>query len=147
MNKYESLKLENQLCFPLYLASKEIIRSYTPYLKKMDLTYTQYIVMLYLWEYGHTNVKKLGESLMLESNTLTPLLKKLEEKKYISRTKNKSDERNVDIELTELGISLKEQALEVPKKIGACINLTENEAITLYKLTYKVIKNVGRSEK
>ncbi|MBE6161160.1 MAG: MarR family transcriptional regulator [Firmicutes bacterium] len=146
MDKYDSLKLEKQLCFPLYLASKEIIRHYTPFLEKLNLTYTQYIVMLYLWEYEHTNVKKLGETLMLESNTLTPLLKKLETKKYISRTKNKNDERNIDIELTDLGKSLKDEALEVPQKMGKCINLTGEEAITLYKLVYKVLANVEGSK-
>ena len=146
MNKYDSLKLEKQLCFPLYLVSKEIIRHYTPLLKKIDLTYTQYIVMLYLWEYGETNIKKLGSSLMLESNTLTPLLKKLEVKKYISRTKNKNDERNIDIKLTDLGEKLKDQALDIPKNIGNCINLTSDEAIILYKLVYKVLSNIEGSK-
>lgn len=146
MNKYDSLRLENQLCFPLYLCSKEIIRHYTPFLNKLNLTYTQYIVMLYLWENDNVNIKKLGESLMLESNTLTPLLKKLETKKYIKRTKNKDDERNIVITLTDLGKSLKDEALEVPKQMGKCIDLSKEEAITLYKLIYKVIANVERDE-
>lgn len=146
MDKYDSLKLENQLCFPLYLCSKEIIRHYTPFLEKLNLTYTQYIVMLYLWENENTNIKRLGESLFLESNTLTPLLKKLEVKKYITRSKNKIDERNTIITLTNLGKSLKDEALEVPKKMGDCINLSKKEAISLYKLIYKVLKNIERSK-
>lgn len=140
--KYDCLKLENQLCFPIYLCSKEITRHYTPYLKELDLTYTQYIVMMYLWESKKTNLQDLGKTLMLESNTLTPLLKKLELKKYIKRERSSKDERNLEISLTSSGEKLKEKALDIPKKMGKCINLNEEEAITLYKLLYKVLKNV-----
>lgn len=140
--KYDCLKLENQLCFPIYLCSKEITRHYTPYLKELDLTYTQYIVMMYLWENKKTNLQDLGKTLMLESNTLTPLLKKLELKKYIKRERSSKDERNLEISLTSNGEKLKEKALDIPKKMGKCINLNEEEAITLYKLLYKVLKNV-----
>ena len=142
MKKYDSLKLENQLCFPIYLCSKEIIRTYKPHLDKLELTYTQYIVMLYLWEKEKTNVKELGNKLLLDSGTLTPLLKKLETKGYITRSRNASDERNLDIALTSKGRNLKQKALEVPKEMGKCINLKEEEAITLYKLIYKVLKNI-----
>ena len=129
MEQYDSLKLKNQLCFPIYLCSKEIIRKYTPYLNKLNLTYTQYIVMMYLWENKETNVKELGNTLLLDSNTLTPLLKKLEQKEYIKRTKSEKDERNLVIKLTKRGETLKEQALEIPKQIGKCINLEKNETI------------------
>ena len=101
MEQYDSLKLKNQLCFPIYLCSKEIIRKYTPYLNKLNLTYTQYIVMMYLWENKKTNVKELGKTLLLDSNTLTPLLKKLEQKEYIIKTKSEKDERNKIIKLTK----------------------------------------------
>ena len=140
--KYEPLKLKNQLCFPIYLCSKEIIRKYTPYLNKLNLTYTQYIVMMYLWENKKTNVKELGNNLLLESNTLTPLLKKLEKKEYIKREKLEKDERNLIIKLTNKGEQLKEQALEIPKQIGKCINLNQEETIILYKTLYKILNNI-----
>lgn len=143
---YDCLKLENQLCFPIYLCSKEIIRKYTPYLNELNLTYTQYIVMLYMWDKKNTTVKDLGKRLMLESNTLTPLLKKLEIKKYIKRSKSQKDERNLEITLTLEGEKLKDKALGIPEKMGRCINLDKEDAITLYKLIYKVLENVEREE-
>ena len=142
MEQYEPLKLKNQLCFPIYLCSKEIIRKYTPYLNKLNLTYTQYIVMMYLWENKETNVKELGKTLLLDSNTLTPLLKKLEKKEYIIRTKSEIDERNLIIKLTKKGQELKEQALEIPKQIGKCIKLEKEETIILYKTLYKILENI-----
>jgi len=142
MEQYDQLKLKNQLCFPIYLCSKEIIRKYTPYLNRLNLTYTQYIVMMYLWENKETNVKELGKTLLLDSNTLTPLLKKLEQKEYIKRTKSEKDERNLIIKLTKKGQELKEQALEIPKQIGKCINLEKDETIILYKTLYKILENL-----
>lgn len=142
--KYEGLKLENQLCFPLYLCSKEIIRRYMPFLEKLDLTYTQYIVMLYLWEKKVSNVKMLGKIVLLDSSTLTPLLKKLEAKGYIERKRSIKDERNLEISLTRKGEKLKEKATYIPKKIGECINLSEKEAKTLYSLAYKVLINIEK---
>jgi len=142
MEQYEPLKLKNQLCFPIYLCSKEIIRKYTPYLNKLNLTYTQYIVMMYLWENQETNVKELGKTLLLDSNTLTPLLKKLEQKEYIKTTKSEIDERNLVIKLTKKGENLKQQALEIPKQIGKCINLEKDETIILYKTLYKILENI-----
>ncbi len=140
----ESLKLENQLCFPLYACSKEVIKKYKPILDKFDLTYTQYITMLVLWEYGSINVKNLGDMLFLDSGTLTPLLKKLESKGYISRNRDTADERNLIISITESGKNLKEQARCIPLEIGKCIPLTNEEAIELYRLLYKVLgKNGG----
>lgn len=114
----ESLKLKNQLCFPLYLCSKEIIKKYTPYLNELDLTYTQYIVMLYFWEQKTSNVKTLGKIMLLDSSTLTPLLKKLESKGYIVRERSLSDERNLNLTLTKKGEELKSKAIYIPNKVG-----------------------------
>lgn len=139
----DSLKLENQLCFPLYACSKEVIRRYKPILDKLDLTYTQYITMMVLWEYGSINVKNLGDMLFLDSGTLTPVLKKLESKKYISRDRDDKDERNVIISITNKGKELKKQASLVPGEIGKCINLSKEEAIELYRLLYKLLGNIG----
>lgn len=141
--KYECLKLSNQLCFPIYLCSKEIIRRYTPFLEKLDLTYTQYIVMMYLWEHKKSNVKELGDNLLLDSSTLTPLLKKLEIKGYINRIRSKEDERNLEISLTKLGDNLKDKAINIPKSVGKCVNLEEDEAKKLYDLLYKILYNIG----
>ena len=147
MKNYDSLKLKNQLCFPLYLVSKEIIRNYTPELNEINLTYTQYIVMMYMWEHEECNLDSLGKTLMLESSTLTPLLKKLEEKGYVKREKEKKDERNLRITLTKLGEELKDKALKIPEYMGQCINLSEEEAITFYSLLYKVLENIERNGK
>lgn len=139
----DSLKLENQLCFPLYACSKEVIRKYKPILDTLDLTYTQYITMMVLWEYNDINVKKLGDILFLDSGTLTPVLKKLESKEYISRKRDNNDERNLIISITKKGMELKKEAYIVPEKIGKCINLTPEESIELYRLLYKLLGNIG----
>lgn len=139
----ESLKLENQLCFPLYACSKEVIKKYKPILDELDLTYTQYITMMVLWEYGSINVKKLGDMLFLDSGTLTPLLKKLESKGYITRNRDTNDERNLIITITVDGEKLKDKAKYVPEKIGKCIPLTNEEAIELYRLLYKLLGKIG----
>ena len=140
-NNNNSLKLENQLCFPLYVCSKEVIKKYKPFLDELDLTYTQYIAMLVLWEENEINVKSLGEKLFLDSGTLTPLLKKLEEKEYIKRNRLETDERNLIISITKKGKDLKLKAKDIPTEVGKCVNLTSDEAIQLYKLLYKVLKN------
>lgn len=142
----DKLLLKNQLCFPLYLCSKEIIRKYTPLLNKLDLTYTQYIVMMYLWENKECNVKELGKTLLLDSNTLTPLLKKLESKDYITRNKSSNDSRNTIISITEKGLELKESALAIPDSMIKCVNLSDDEAQTLYKILYKVLYNIEKEE-
>ena len=142
----DKLLLKNQLCFPLYLCSKEIIRKYTPLLNKLDLTYTQYIVMMYLWENKECNVKELGKTLLLDSNTLTPLLKKLESKDYITRNKSSNDSRNTIISITEKGLELKESALAIPDSMIKCVNLSDEEAQTLYKILYKVLYNIEKEE-
>lgn len=142
MNKYDVLKLENQLCFLLYASSREVIKKYHEPLKEIDLTYTQYITMMVLWEKQKINVKDLGELLFLDSGTLTPVLKGLEGKKYITRTRNKEDERVVVIELTNEGELLKEKAVNIPSLIANCISLGQEDAIDLYNILGKLLKNL-----
>ncbi len=141
MEKYDVLKIENQLCFPLYASSKEIVKKYKPFLDEIDLTYTQYITMLVLWEYGEMNVKALGERLYLDSGTLTPLLKKLEKKGLITKERLEKDERNITVSVTEDGMKLREKAIHIPQAMGNCINLTQEEMGTLYQLLYKILQN------
>ena len=137
----DCLKLENQLCFPLYVCSKEVIKKYKPYLDKFDLTYTQYIALMVLWEEHDINVKSLGQKLFLDSGTLTPLLKKLETKGYVIRKRSDSDERNLIISITKKGENLKNKLKDIPSKVGSCINLDEREALELYKLLYKILND------
>lgn len=146
MNKYEQLKLENQLCFPLYVCSKEIIRKYKPFLSKINLTYTQYIVMMVLWENDKINLKTLGEKLFLDSGTLTPVLIKLEQKGYVKRQKNKIDERNLIVEITKNGSLLKEQAKNIPKSLSQCIPISNEDAYNLYIILNKILKNINKEK-
>ena len=139
---YSALKLENQICFPLYACSKEVVKRYKPYLDKLDLTYTQYITMMVLWEKKTVNVKALGEDLFLDSGTLTPLLKKLEAKGYIERHRSKDDERNLLVSITEKGEALKDEAIEVPYKMIQCVNLSKEEVQELYRLLHKLLDTV-----
>lgn len=142
MEEFDFLKLEHQLCFPMYACSKEIIRKYKPFLAELDLTYTQYIAMMVLWDKREINVKTLGKCLFLDSGTLTPLLKKLEEKGYVTRNKANNDERNLIISITEKGFKLKEKAKSIPSKLSKCINLDKEEAEALYKILYKILFNL-----
>ncbi len=139
---YDALKLENQLCFPLYACSKEIIRKYTPLLDPLGITYTQYITLMVLWEEDNITVKALGAKLYLDSGTLTPLLKKMENQKLIKRLRSSSDERNVYISLTEEGRALKEKASGVPQQIGSCLSLSSKEASSLYQILHKILKQI-----
>ena len=140
---YEQLKLENQLCFPLYAAAKEVVRKYKPYLDELDLTYTQYITMMVLWENESMNVKELGSKLYLDSGTLTPLLKKLESKGYITRCRCKEDERNLIIQITELGEALKEKAASIPGDMTKkWINISREEVKTMYQALYKLLSQI-----
>ena len=143
MKEFDCLKLENQLCFPLYVTSREVIKRYKPFLEQLDLTYTQYIVMMVLWNNNEVNVKKLGKKLFLDSGTLTPLLKKLENKGYIERKRSNSDERNLIITITKKGKLLKEEAKNIPVKVGSCIKLDEIDALELYRLLYKVLDSIN----
>lgn len=137
--KYEALRLENQLCFPLYAASREIIKQYRPYLEALDLTYTQYIAMMVFWEEKKLSVKELGKKLFLDSGTLTPVLKSLESKGYVIRSRSKEDERVLNVEITEKGEALKEQAVSIPQSVAGCVKLDKEEAMQLYQLLYKVL--------
>lgn len=139
MDKYDVLKLDNQLCFPLYAVSKEIIRRYKPFLEEIDLTYTQYIVMMVMWEKQSVCVKDLGSRLYLDSGTLTPVLKTLEKKGYITRERSKDDERVLNVEITEEGMKLRDRAVEIPAKIGKCVSLEPEEAISLYSSLQKLM--------
>ena len=145
-NDYESVRIEDELGFPLYACSKELIRRYTPVLDKIGLTYTQYIAMMILWDVKEIKVKDLGERLFLDSGTLTPLLKKLEAKGYLERIRNKDDERNVTIKITKEGEALEEKAGIVPEEIKRFINLSPVEANVLYELLYKLLYNLSEGE-
>ena len=134
----EALKLKNQLCFPLYAAARRVTGVYTPYLKPLGLTYTQYIVFMVLWDQDGLQVSEIGERLLLDSGTLTPLLKKMEAQGYLTRTRSKLDERSVIVTLTEKGKALKTQVGEIPLKAAQCVRLTP-EGQMLYKLLYKVL--------
>ena len=137
------LHLENQLCFPLYAASRLTTQLYGPILKELNITYPQYLVLLVLWQKGNQTVNEICQSLYLESNTITPLLKRLEEKEIITRSRSQKDERIVNISLTENGISLKNKALEIPEQIYCSINqvgdITENENVQFQKTLFKII--------
>lgn len=138
-DRYDSLKLENQVCFPLYACAKEIVKAYRPYLDELDLTYTQYITMMVLWEHRELRVKEVGRRLYLDSSTLTPLLKRLEEKGYVTRQRSAKDERDLIVTITESGEALKEKAVTVPERLRGCIEMDPNKAQVLYDLLYELI--------
>lgn len=137
--KYDALKIENQLCFPLYAASRDVIKQYKTSLEKLELTYTQYIVMMVLWERQQITTKEMGKILHLDSGTLTPLLKKMESKGLVSRKRSEFDERNLTVTITEKGMQLRDEAVEIPGQIAKCNVLDEEETTTLYKLLYKIM--------
>jgi len=137
--EFDMLKLENQVCFPVYVLSKEIIRKYRPYLDEIGLTYTQYIAMMVLWEEKKVNVKELGQRLYLDSGTLTPLLKSLESKGFVKRTRSDKDESVLIVSPTDSGMKLREAALKIPPKIAACLKLDSDEAVNFYGMLYKLI--------
>ncbi len=137
----EAMKLENQLCFPLYAAARNVTGLYTPWLKPLGLTYTQYIVLLVLWEKDGISVTEIGERLKLDNGTLSPLLKKLEQAGYLSRQRSHEDERVVTIRLTEAGKDLQEKAKDVPLKVAGCIDLPPEKARTLYALLHELMDN------
>ena len=140
-DQYEALKLANQLCFPLYAAARNVTGLYTPYLKPLGLTYTQYLVFLVLWEKDEISVNEIGEKLMLDNGTLSPLLKKMEQAGYIKRKRSRQDERVVEITLTEEGKTLQEKAKDVPAQVSDCIDLPPEKAQTLYALLYELLEN------
>ncbi len=142
--KYDALRLRNQLCFPLYLCSKEIRRRYQPLLEKLDLTYTQYVVRMYYWEMGSSTAKELSEALLLDPSTLTPILRKLEKKGYLKRSRNPEDERSILLSLTSEGLALQDRALAVPTEMANCLGLKEEEAYQLGMLLGKILTNVEK---
>lgn len=137
---YDALLLDRQLCFPLYACAREVVRRYKPFLDELDLTYTQYVVMLVMWEKRNLTSRELGEKLHLDSGTLTPVLKKLEQKGLLSRGRCEADERNLMLEITSAGLSLREQALDVPRRMAQCMPLEPAEALQLYALLNKLLK-------
>ncbi len=138
---HEAMKLANQMCFPLYAASRHVIGLYTPWLKPLGLTYTQYIVFLVLWEKDGCTVGELCEKLMLDNGTLSPLLKKMQQAGYVERTRSEADDRVVVITLTEAGRALQEQVKDVPARVAGCIDLPAEKAQTLYALLYELLDN------
>ena len=140
-NYRESMKLENQLCFPLYAAARNITGLYAPFLKPLGLTYTQYIVFLVLWEKDGVSVGEICEKLMLDNGTLSPLLKKMQSAGYIERKRSKSDDRVVVITLTEKGKELQIKAKDIPKNVANCLNLPAEKAKELYSLLYELLEN------
>jgi len=145
MPEDELLKLENQLCFPLYACSKEVVRRYTPFLDELGLTYTQYLAMMALWEYGSMSVGELGQRLYLDSGTLTPVLKKMEAKGLVERKRSSEDERRVEIVLTHAGEALKTDAAKVPIEMGRCIDIAPEDAAELARLLHKILDGLTSS--
>ena len=138
-NKYEALKLDHQLCFPLYAVSKEIVKKYNPYLEEINLTYTQYITMMVLWEEREILVKDIGEKLFLDSGTLTPVLNGLEKKGYATRRRSENDKRDVYAVITEEGLALRDKAVEIPSKVGACMPIEPEKAFELYRILHEMM--------
>lgn len=140
--KYDALKLQNQICFPLYACAKEIVRAYTPYLEEFGITYTQYITMMVMWEHKELRVKEVGKLLYLDSGTLTPVLKKLEEKGFVTRRRSDTDERDVIVTITKSGEALKEKAVRIPEQLSGCVGLEPQKAKALYELLYEVLGKI-----
>ena len=145
-SKYDSLKLQNQVCFPLYACSKELVRQYSPHLKKLDLTYTQYVVMMVMWEKETVSSRELADSTHLDYGTLTPVLKRLEKVGYITRKRSPEDERLLILTLTDAGRKLKDKAVDIPSCMAKCMGLTMDEFKQLYLLTYMALKNMENNE-
>ena len=136
---YDPLKLDNQICFPLYAASREVIKQYRPFLDEIELTYTQYVTMMVLWEEKKISVGDLGKRLFLDSGTLTPVLKNLEAKGLVKRYRSTADERVLIVEITKEGEALRSDAVSIPQQVASCVRLSPEEALILYRLLYKVL--------
>ena len=141
---YDAMRLENQLCFPLYACSREVIKRYRPHLDAVGLTYTQYITLMVIWAEGTVSVRDLGKRLYLDSGTLTPVLKHLEAEGYITRRRCPTDERVLLVTITESGLALRDRAADIPGKLGQCVKLDADETATLYRLLYKLLRTVER---
>lgn len=140
-NDYPQLRLGNQICFPLYACSKELVRRYAPLLEPFNLTYTHYIAMMVIWEMEEVSVSELGKRLLLDSGTLTPVLKKLEAHGYITRARNENDERMVMVSPSESGWELQEKLKDVPATVGCCLGLSKEDAVQLYKILNRMLDN------
>ena len=139
---YDDLKLEHQLCFPLYALSKEVIKLYRPYLEKINLTYTQYITMMVVWDKRKVNVKELGKKLYLDSGTLTPVLKSLEAKGFVHRYRSSEDERILMVEVTPAGEKLRDEALPIPRQIVSNVQISLADAVVLHKQLYDLLNQL-----
>ena len=138
--EFDCLRLDQQLCFPLYAAARKVTGQYTPYFKELGLTYTQYIVFMVLWEKDEVTVGDICRRLYLDSGTLTPLLKKMEEKGWLQRTRSREDERIVIVTLTEEGRKMKERCQSIPASISKCIHLSPDDAAALYRILYQILE-------
>ena len=146
VSKKEMMKLENQMCFPLYAAARKVTALYTPWLKQLGITYTQYITFLVLWEKDGLTVGEICDRLMLDNGTVSPLLKKMEGAGYITRTRSEEDDRVVVITLTEQGRDMQKRAEDIPEKVGGCIELSPEKAIQLYETLYEILGNERRAK-
>lgn len=140
------LNLDRQICFPLWLCAKEITRAYAPLLEEFDLTYTQYIAMLYFWQHNEATASELGQAMRLGPNTTTPVIERLIEKGYIERNKSKDDARRQIITVTAKGDELKLAAIRIPQEMSACIALEPDEAMTLHHLLYKIVSRLEKEK-
>ena len=140
--EFDPLKLENQLCFPLYACAREVVKRYKPFLDDIDLTYTQYVTMMVLWEKPSVTSKEIGERLHLDSGTLTPVIKKLAEKGLVTRARSAEDERNLVVALTDAGLALRDRAACIPGQMGKCICLSPEDAQALYRILYQLLDNM-----
>ena len=141
--EFNPLKLENQLCFPLYACAREVVKKYKPFLDDIDLTYTQYVTMMVLWEKPVVTSKEIGDKLHLDSGTLTPVIKKLAEKGLVTRSRSPEDERNLVVALTDAGRDLRQRALSIPGQVGQCICLAPEDAQALYRILYQLLGSLG----
>ena len=141
--EFDPLKLENQLCFPLYACAREVVKKYKPFLDDIDLTYTQYVTMMVLWEKPVVTSKEIGDKLHLDSGTLTPVIKKLAEKGLVTRHRSPEDERNLVVALTDAGRDLRQRALSIPGQVGQCICLAPEDAQALYRILYQLLGSLG----
>ena len=146
MKKYDGLTLDTQIVFPLYLCSKELIRRYSTYLSEVDLTYTQYIVMVFFWERKTSNVKELGKIMLLDSSTLTPLLKKLEQKGYIKRERSSVDERNLILTLTKEGEKLRDKVVSIPARMRKDLNIKQEDEDAFVNGLLNILKYLIKEE-
>ena len=140
------LLLDSQLCFPLYACAREVVKRYKPFLDEIGLTYTQYITMMVLWEERCASSKHIGERLFLDSGTLTPVLKKLEAMGFVTRERDREDERNLIVTLTEQGEALKTKAVTIPPRLGACLPVSLEDAMQLYLLLHRMLDALKESE-